>query len=200
MNAINEVIRRRIQESIEAKRRILEDDLLLGGIQAATELVIEAYRSGRKTLLAGNGGSAADAQHIAAELVGRYGFDRPALPSIALTTDTSILTAVGNDYGFDRIFSRQVEALGTEGDVFVGISTSGNSANILRALVACKEKGIASIGLTGTGGGKMAELCDICLRIPSGETARVQESHILIGHILCGLVEEALYGSTRSVP
>jgi D-sedoheptulose 7-phosphate isomerase len=198
MNPKKDEIEHRIHQSIEVKRRILEDPLLLGQIQSATELVILAYRNGRKTLLAGNGGSAADAQHIAAEFVGRYGFDRPALPSIALTTDTSILTAVGNDYGYERIFSRQVEALGTEGDVFVGISTSGNSANILEALAACKEKGIRSIGLTGARGGGMADLCDICLRVPSEETARVQESHILIGHILCGLVEEELFGTART--
>ncbi len=130
--------------------------------------------------------------------MGRYGFDRPALPSIALTTDTSILTAVGNDYGYERIFSRQVEALGVEGDVFVGISTSGNSTNILRALEACQERRVRSVGLTGAGGGKMADRCDICIRVPSEETGRVQESHILIGHILCSLVEETLFGSTRT--
>lgn len=193
-------IESQIRESMETKRRILEDAGLRGQILAATEMVIRAYRDGRKTLVAGNGGSAADAQHIAAELVARFHFDRPGLPSLALTTDTSILTAVGNDFGYESVFSRQVQALGTKGDVFVGISTSGNSPSILAALAACKEKGIQTIGLTGATGGKMADLCDLCLRVPSTETPRIQESHILIGHILCCLVEEELFGHLKPAP
>ena len=194
---MKETIRKQIQESIDVKKRLLEDDAVRSAILAAAERMIEAYKNGRKTLLAGNGGSAADAQHIAGEFVSRFYFDRPGLPSIALTTDTSILTAIGNDYGYVKVFSRQVQAQGTEGDVFVGISTSGNSANILDALAMCKEKGIASIGLTGAGGGKMADLCDICIQIPSKETPRIQEAHILVGHILCCLVEEAMFGHLK---
>jgi D-sedoheptulose 7-phosphate isomerase len=194
---MQETIGQHILESIETKRRILEDADLRGQMLAATEMVIQAYKAGKKTLLAGNGGSAADAQHIAAEFVSRFYFDRPGLPSIALTTDTSILTAIGNDFGYDIVFSRQVQALGTEGDVFLGISTSGNSPSILKALAASKEKGIRTIGFTGETGGKMAELCDICLRIPSKDTPRIQESHILIGHILCCLVEDAIFGHRK---
>ena len=191
---MQEAIGSQIRESMETKRRILEDNVLRGHILAATEMVIQAYQSGRKTLVAGNGGSAADAQHIAAELVARFYLDRPGLASIALTTDTSILTAIGNDYGYEFVFSRQVQAQGVQGDVFLGISTSGNSPSILKALAACKEKGIRSIGFTGATGGSMADLCDICIRVPSTDTPRIQESHILIGHILCCLVEDALFG------
>jgi D-sedoheptulose 7-phosphate isomerase len=155
---------------------------------------VEVYRNGNKTLIAGNGGSAADAQHIAGEFVSRFYFDRPGIPSIALTTDTSILTAIGNDYGYEKLFSRQIEANGVKGDMFIGISTSGNSKNIIEALNACKEKGIITVGLTGETGGKMATLCDYCIKVPSNETPRIQESHILIGHIICAVVEEALFG------
>jgi D-sedoheptulose 7-phosphate isomerase len=200
MSLMQEAIGRQIQESIEVKRLLLGDSAVRGQILLVAELVIDAYRNGRKTLLAGNGGSAADAQHIAGEFVSRFHFDRPGLPSIALTTDTSILTAIGNDYGYEKVFSRQVQAQGTEGDVFVGISTSGNSTNILQALSACKEKGIRTVGLTGADGGRMAALCDLCIRVPSNETPRIQESHILVGHILCCLVEEAIFGHLKPVP
>jgi D-sedoheptulose 7-phosphate isomerase len=145
-------------------------------------------------LLAGNGGSAADAQHIAAEFVGRYAFDRPGLPAIAFTTDTSMLTAIGNDYGFDQIFSRQLEANGRKGDVFIGISTSGSSSNVTAALQRARELDIITIGLTGQGGGEMQSLCDHCIKVPSMSTPRIQESHIMLGHIICDLVEEALFG------
>lgn len=198
MSQFQETIRRQIRESIETKRLLLEDEATLGQILSAAEMMIHAYRTGKKTLLAGNGGSAADAQHIAGEFVSRFYFDRPGLASVALTTDTSILTAIGNDYGYEKIFSRQVQAQGVEGDVFVGISTSGNSANIVNALATCKEKGILTVGLTGAGGGKMAGLCDLCIRVPSGETPRIQESHILVGHILCCLVEEAIFGDSKA--
>ena len=189
--------RDQISESMRTKRRILDDASLLEDIRRAARTLVDAYRAGNKTLLAGNGGSAADAQHIAGEFVSRFYFDRPGLPSIALTTDTSILTAIGNDYGYKNLFARQVQAQGVRGDVFIGISTSGNSPNIIDALAAGKEKGIASIGLTGQGGGAMAGLYDICLRVPSDETPRIQESHILIGHILCCLVEDAIFGHLR---
>lgn len=133
-------------------------------------------------------------QHIAGEFVSRFYFDRPGLASIALTTDSSILTAIGNDYGFERLFSRQVEANGVKGDMFIGISTSGNSKNIIEALKTCKENGIVTVGLTGASGGEMAALCDYCIKVPSQETPRIQEAHILIGHIICSVVEEELFG------
>lgn len=193
-----ESIRGQISESIATKQRLLEDSAFLENLQRSAQLLIEAYRAGKKTLLAGNGGSAADAQHIAGEFVSRFCFDRPGLPSIALTTDTSILTAIGNDYGYAKLFARQVQAQGAAGDVFIGISTSGNSPNIVEALSACKDKGIATIGFAGQDGGAMADLCDICLRVPSKQTPRIQESHILIGHILCCLVEEAIFGHLKA--
>jgi D-sedoheptulose 7-phosphate isomerase len=188
-----EVIIEQIRQSIEVKTTILSDMDLIEKIRKAADVITDIYRAGNKTLLAGNGGSAADAQHIAGEFVSKFYFDRPAMASIALTTDTSILTAIGNDYGYDRLFERQVQAQGVKGDVFIGISTSGNSENIIKALAVCKSKGIFTIGLTGESGGKMAGYCDICLAVPSSETPRIQESHILIGHIICCLVEEDLF-------
>lgn len=196
MNNI-EIIKKHIEESIETKRQIVSNDSLLNDVKRASDLLISAYQAGKKTLLAGNGGSAADAQHIAGEFVSKFYFDRPGIPSIALTTDTSILTAIGNDYGFERLFARQVEAQGVEGDVFIGISTSGNSKNILAALEACKRKGIKTIGFTGEKKCMMDELCDVVIKVPSPSTPRIQESHIMIGHILCALVEEALFGSKK---
>ena len=182
-----------INQSISIKQKIVIEKSIVYAIAEAAVVIISAYKKGKKTLLAGNGGSAADAQHIAGEFVSRFNFDRPALASIALSTDTSILTAIGNDYGFSKLFSRQIEANGIEGDVFIGISTSGNSENILNALKACKEKKITTIGLTGNRDSKMVELCDICIKVPSNHTPRIQESHILIGHILCGIVEKELF-------
>lgn len=196
MNPI-ETIQQHIQESVNTKQRILSDPNLLSNINQAADLLINAYQTGHKTLLAGNGGSAADAQHIAGEFVSKFYFDRPGIPSIALTTDTSILTAIGNDYGFERLFARQVEAQGAEGDVFIGISTSGNSKNIIAALNACKSNGIKTIGFTGEKNCEMDNLCDITIKVPSPSTPRIQESHILIGHILCCLVESALFGSNK---
>jgi len=146
-------------------------------------------------MLAGNGGSAADAQHIAAELVGRYGFDRPSIPSLALTTDTSNLTAIGNDYGYEQVFSRQLEGMGQEGDIFIGISTSGNSVNIIRAFESAKKKNIMTVALTGNDGGKMAQMADIALVVPSNSTPRIQEVHILIGHILCDIIEKEIFSN-----
>ncbi|UFS63766.1 D-sedoheptulose 7-phosphate isomerase [Sulfurimonas sp. HSL-3221] len=183
-----------ISASIETKQKILNDDALLNTIAAAATACVEAYRRGNKTLLAGNGGSAADAQHIAAELVGRYGFDRPSIPSLALTTDTSNLTAIGNDYGYDKVFSRQLEGMGVEGDIFFGISTSGNSQNIVNAFESAKAKGITTIALVGRDGGKMGEMADIAIIVPSNATPRIQESHILIGHIICDVIEKELFG------
>ncbi len=191
---MNRCIRTQIGGSIKVQQALLRNPGFLKTLAAAARCVIEAYRGGHKLLLAGNGGSAADAQHIAGELVNRFRFDRPALPAVALSTDTSVLTAVGNDAGFDRVFARQVEALGAAGDVLIGISTSGNSPNILKALQACRKQGMIGIGLTGRTGGKMRALCDVCIRVPSADTPRIQEAHGLIAHILCGLVEDALFG------
>ncbi|HDZ5243468.1 TPA: D-sedoheptulose 7-phosphate isomerase [Campylobacter jejuni] len=194
MEVINSYIKEHFQESILIKEQILKDENLITLIKNASLEVIKAYKNGNKTLLAGNGGSAADAQHIAGEFVSRFYFDRPGIASIALTTDTSILTAIGNDYGYENLFARQVQAQGVKGDVFIGISTSGNSKNILKALELCKQKEIISIGLSGVSGGAMNELCDYCIKVPSTCTPRIQEAHILIGHIICAIVEEELFG------
>lgn len=183
-----------IKSSISTKELILADSEIISKIEQATEKIIAAYLKQKKTLLAGNGGSAADAQHIAGEFVSRFYFDRPGLASIALTTDTSVLTAIGNDYGYEHLFARQIQALGVPGDVFIGISTSGNSKNIIEALKTCREKDIFCIGLTGKNAGQMDKFCDICIKVPSVETPRIQESHILIGHIICGLVENKIFG------
>jgi D-sedoheptulose 7-phosphate isomerase len=152
-----------------------------------------AQRSGRKILFAGNGGSAADAQHLAGELVSRFNYDRPGLPAFALTTDTSVLTAIGNDYGYERLFARQVEAVGNAGDVLVAIYTSGRSPNILEALRVARAKGLVTVGMTGRGGGRLPELCDHLLRTPSDATPRIQEGHIAMGHTICCLIELALF-------
>ena len=194
MEIINQYVKSHFEDSIQVKNQILQDKALIELIQKVALITTNAYKNGFKTMLAGNGGSAADAQHIAGELVSRFYFDRPGIPSIALTTDTSILTAIGNDYGYDRLFARQVQAQGVKGDIFIGISTSGNSTNIIEALKVCKEKEIISIGLTGQSGGKMADLCDYCIKVPSNCTPRIQESHIVIGHIICAIVEEEIFG------
>ncbi|EEK2484779.1 D-sedoheptulose 7-phosphate isomerase [Campylobacter jejuni] len=194
MENLNSYIKEHFQESILVKEQILKDENLITLIKNVSLEVIKAYKNGNKTLLAGNGGSAADAQHIAGEFVSRFYFDRPGIASIALTTDTSILTAIGNDYGYENLFARQVQAQGVKGDVFIGISTSGNSKNILKALELCKQKEIISIGLSGANGGDMNELCDYCIKVPSTCTPRIQEAHILIGHIICAIVEEELFG------
>ncbi|EOH6637972.1 D-sedoheptulose 7-phosphate isomerase [Campylobacter jejuni] len=194
MENLNSYIKGHFADSILAKEQILKDENLITLIKNASLEVIKAYKNGNKTLLAGNGGSAADAQHIAGEFVSRFYFDRPGIASIALTTDTSILTAIGNDYGYENLFARQVQAQGVKGDVFIGISTSGNSKNILKALEFCKQKEIISIGLSGASGGAMNELCDYCIKVPSTCTPRIQEAHILIGHIICAIVEEELFG------
>lgn len=188
-------IKEHCKDSISTKEKILQDENLVSLIREVALECIKAYKNGNKTILAGNGGSAADAQHIAAEFVSRFYFDREGLPSIAITTDTSILTAIGNDYGYERLFARQIEAQAKKGDIFIGISTSGNSANIIEALKMCKSKGIISVGLTGESGGKMRDLCDYCIKVPSNKTPRIQESHILIGHIICAIVEEELFGN-----
>lgn len=186
-------IKDQIKKSYETKQAIYENDTLLNKIVEVAEKCVELYRGSNKTILAGNGGSAADAQHIAAELVGRYGFDRPSIPSLALTTDTSNLTAIGNDYGYDKVFSRQLEGMGQSGDIFIGISTSGNSVNIINAFESAKKKNITTVALVGRDGGKMAEMADIAIVVPSNSTPRIQESHILIGHILCDIIEKEIF-------
>lgn len=186
-------IEAQIRASIEVKQKVLADKALIARIAEVAEVCVQAYRRGNRILLAGNGGSAADAQHIAAEFVSRFMFDRPGLPAIALTTDSSMLPAIGNDYGYDKVFERQLEANGKEGDVFIGISTSGNSSNVLRALTRCKDLGITSIGLTG-GSGRIGEICNYLIAVPSTKTPRIQETHILIGHLVCELVENAIFG------
>jgi len=187
-------IKDQIKKSYETKQTIYENEELLNKIQKVSELCVSLYNGKNKTILAGNGGSAADAQHIAAEMVGRYGFDRPSLPSLALTTDTSALTAIGNDYGYDMIFSRQLEGMGQDGDLFIGISTSGNSKNIVKAFEVAKRKNITTVALTGRDGGEMAKIADIALIVPSDSTPRIQESHILIGHIICDIIEKEIFG------
>jgi D-sedoheptulose 7-phosphate isomerase len=169
-------------------QKVIDD--LTGDINLGCDIIVAAIKSGNKVLLAGNGGSAADAQHIAAELSGRFVKERKALPGIALTTDTSALTAIANDYGYAHVFSRQVEALAQPGDLFVGISTSGNSQGILNAFEAAKQIGCKTLGLSGRDGGKMNGLCDLNIVVPSDVTARIQEMHILIGHILCKAVDD----------
>ena len=193
-----DMIRSEISDSISVKQKILEDVALLQLIDEVAGACVAAYQRGNRVLLAGNGGSAADAQHIAAEFVSRYAFDRPGLPAIAFTTDTSILTAVGNDYGYEQIFRRQLEANGREGDVFVGITTSGTSPNVLAALQCARELGILAVGLTGECGTKMQSFCDHCIKVPSVSTPRIQESHILLGHIICGMVEDAIFSGTEN--
>ena len=193
-NKLRKYINNQITESISIKELILNDEKILKIISTVALLFVDAYKNDRKILFAGNGGSAADAQHIAGELVSRFYFDRPGLPAIALTTDTSILTAIGNDYGYEKIFSRQIQANGIAGDIFFAISTSGNSKNIIEALKECKKKGIVTVGLTGLSGGDMKGLCDYCICIPSDETPRIQESHLLIEHIICAVVEEEIFG------
>jgi len=163
---------------------------LQNDIELACKLVVETIKSGNKILLFGNGGSAADAQHIAAEFTGRYKTERKALPAIALTTDTSAITAIANDYGYDRVFDRQVEALANKGDLLIGISTSGNSTNVLRGFEIGKELGCKTIGLTGKNGGKFSVSCNLNIVVPSNDTARIQEMHILIGHIICQVIDD----------
>jgi D-sedoheptulose 7-phosphate isomerase len=182
-----------IQETQRVMSTMLADETLLARVEAAAEACIHAMNRGNKVLLAGNGGSAADAQHIAGEFVSRFAFDRPGLPAIALTTDTSILTAIGNDYGYDKLFARQVQAHAQKGDVFIAYSTSGKSPNVIAALQEANNRGVVCIGMTGNRGGPMKELCDHYLDVPSGDTPKIQEGHAVLGHILCGLVERALF-------
>ncbi len=188
-------LRDRFLESAKVKEKIANDDELISKISKVAVDIVEALKRGNKVLLCGNGGSAADAQHIAAELLGKFYLHRRALPAISLNTNTSILTAIANDYSYDDVFSRQVEGLGKEGDILIGISTSGNSKNVINAIKKCKEMSIETIGLSGGSGGKMKELCDICICIPSDSTPRIQEAHITVGHVICEIVEREMFKS-----
>ena len=190
---MNSYISAQVAEAQRVMTAMLADNLLLTMVGAAAQACIDCMKGGGKILLAGNGGSAADAQHIAGELVSRFGFDRPGLPAIALTTDTSILTAIGNDYGYEKIFARQVQAHGNKGDVIIGYSTSGNSPNVLLAFAEARARGLVCIGLTGNRDSPMRDACEFLLEVPSSDTPKIQEGHLVLGHILCGLIENALF-------
>jgi D-sedoheptulose 7-phosphate isomerase len=191
-----EKIRQIIKSSIDTKQKVLENEKLLRTITATVESVVKAFRDGKRVYFCGNGGSAADAQHLAAEFSGRFYTDRKALPAEALHCNTSYLTAVANDYSFNDIYSRLIDGIGEKGDVLVGLSTSGNSANIINAFETARKKGMATIGFTGESGGKLKPLCDHLINIPSSDTPRIQESHIMVGHIICQLVEENMFSQS----
>jgi D-sedoheptulose 7-phosphate isomerase len=193
MKQTKDMILAQVEESIRVRQALLADEALMEKIASVAGVIVDAYKAGHKTLWAGNGGSAADAQHMAGELVNKFTFDRPGLAALSLSTDTSIITAVGNDYGFDRLFARQVEAQGCKGDVFIGISTSGRSKNLVEALPACRAKGITAVALVGANPCPMDDY-DYVIHVPSVETPRIQECQTLIGHILCYIVEQELFG------
>ncbi len=196
---MNNKIRNQILSSISTAEKIAGSEELLSVISLAAATIIESLKRNGKIIIAGNGGSAADSQHIAAEFVNRFYFDREGLPAVAITTDTSVITAIGNDYSFDRIFARQISSIGRKGDVFLALSTSGNSVNILEAIKECDNQGIRTIGFTGSSGGKMNDHCDIIIKVPSDETPRIQEMHILIAHIICAIVEETIFQKPKIV-
>ena len=187
--------RRHLEESRDAIAVCAMDAALIAALVSIADSMVSALSTGKKILLCGNGGSAADAQHIAAEFLSRFESERAPLPALALTTDTSVLTAIGNDYGFEQVFERQVRGLGAKGDVLIALSTSGTSKNVLRALDAARERGLVNVGFTGKKGGEMASRCDILLRAPSDRTAVIQQIHITAAHIVCGLVERRLGGA-----
>ena len=200
MESSVEVVREQLADGLSVLEQVARDAALHATLADAAAATAAALKAGSKLMVAGNGGSAADAQHLVAEFVSRLVEDRPAMRAVALTTDTSILTAIGNDYGYERVFARQIEALGLPGDVFVGISTSGRSPNVLRALERCRERGIVTIGLTGKTGGAMPPLCDYCIRIPSNVTMHIQEAHLALEHIFCLLVERDYFGHEHASP
>lgn len=182
-----------LQESLDVKQSMVHDGALIEMLGRASVLCAQACQAGHKVMFMGNGGSAADAQHLAGEFVSRFNYDRPGIGAVALTVDTSVLTAIGNDYGYEQLFRRQVQACGRAGDVLIGMSTSGNSPNVLQAFEEARRMGIRTVALTGASGGKMLNATDLCLRVPSSSTPRIQECHIVLGHILCGLVEAIIY-------
>lgn len=186
-------VRTEIASAIQMLQALLADESALHAVQRIADIGATAIRGGNKIIFCGNGGSAADSQHLAAELVGKLSLNRPAMAALALTVDTSALTAIGNDYGFEHVFSRQVEALGRTGDVLVGISTSGGSRNVLTALQAARRMGIATVAMTGAKPGPMVDVADVWLAIPHSETQKIQEGHIILGHAFCGLIETAIH-------
>ena len=191
------IIDARLRAHLDTIARVEADETLKAAINQAVKLIVTCFRNGGRVYFCGNGGSAADAQHLAAEFSGRFYFDRPVLPADALHCNTSYLTAVANDYGYDKVFARLISGLGREGDILVGLSTSGNSENILRAFEVCREKGVRTIALTGASGGKMKEIADLLINIPATDTPRIQEAHITVGHIICELVEQAIFGEKQ---
>jgi len=195
---MSELVRDKLLEGIRVLEAVACDPALHVTLMQAVEATAAALKSGHKLMVAGNGGSASDAQHVAAEFVCRLADDRPAMRAVALTTNTSTLTAVSNDYGFERVFARQVEAIGQRGDIFLGISTSGNSPNVLRALEICRDLGVATIGLTGKTGGKLPPLCDYCLCVPSDVTMFIQQAHLALEHIFCMLVEQRYFAVEKA--
>ncbi|GAC1388976.1 MAG: D-sedoheptulose 7-phosphate isomerase [Ginsengibacter sp.] len=186
-----------IQASIDVKSLIVKDDVIISTVEHCVDLIVKAFKAGNKVLFCGNGGSAADAQHLAAEFSGRFYTDRDALPAEALHCNTSYITAVGNDYGYDVIYSRIIKGIGNKGDVLIGLSTSGNSINIIKAFEIAREKGLITIAFTGASGGKLKPLSDYLINVPSSDTPRIQESHITLGHIICQLVEEEYFKETN---
>jgi D-sedoheptulose 7-phosphate isomerase len=193
----NLLIKKAIKNTIETKKKILKDKNTLSIIEKVAEGIIKAFKNDKKVLLCGNGGSAADAQHIATELSGKFYLDREPLFAEALHTNTSFLTAVANDFSYDEVFARAVRAMGRKGDILIGISTSGNSLNVIKAIKMANKMKMVSIGLSGKTGGKMRDLCKYLIRVPSTDTPRIQESHILIGHIICEIVEKDIFGSKK---
>lgn len=187
------IIKQNIEDSISLKSKILADENILSKVDKVSSAIIKCYQEKGKVLFCGNGGSAADSQHLAAELSGRYYYDRPPLSADALHVNTSYLTAVANDYSYEEVYARLLQGVGNEGDIIIGLSTSGNSSNILKALKVAKEKKMFTVGFTGDGGGEMAEHCDILIAIPSKDTPRIQECHMLIGHAICHIVELSLF-------
>jgi D-sedoheptulose 7-phosphate isomerase len=200
MGSFEQRVSTSIRASIAVKELLLRNAEVVSLIAKVSELLVDTVDKGNKILLFGNGGSAADAQHIAAEFVGRFAFDRPALPALALSVNSSCVTAIGNDYGFDLVFSRQIEALARSGDLAIGISTSGNSSNVLHGLATAREKGLRTVAFTGCAGGKIKNAAEYCICAPSNETPRIQECHILIGHIISELVEETIFHEQSRVP
>jgi D-sedoheptulose 7-phosphate isomerase len=192
-------IRAEVAASIAVKQALLQDEALLTQVEALARQCVAVLRAGGKIIFAGNGGSFADAQHLSAEFVSRFKFDRAPLASLALGTNNSAISAIGNDYGYDQVFSRELEAVAKAGDVFIGISTSGNSANIIAAVKKAAALGVVTTCLTGRSGGTLTALCN-CLRMPSDETARIQEAHITVGHIICGIVEQTYFSEGRNIP
>lgn len=194
---INSIIKDQISESIDVKNKIMQDEKLIKAIEDASNIIIDSYKRGGMLLLCGNGGSAGDAQHIAGEMVARFRIERRALSALAFNTNSSVVTAIGNDYEYNKIFERQVEAFGHSGDVLIAISTSGNSESVVRAIEKAREIGITTISLLGKDGGACKDISDYALIVPSSDTARIQESHIMIGHIICDLVERSMFGDLK---